>query len=198
MKTLQCSCCGSGTKGKQHWNQDTGYGLCPKCVSWIIGRSSLDEVKRSHGKPGVNFAMPLSAECEPGMLVGWKTRNEGETWDIWHIGKLKRFGNGVAIITEINDLDERHEVTVACDYATDTQLFIGVFPAGISYADRTKEEDGDYKKIAFLPYRSLELEIHAPRSELLPQIKEHAATIQARRGELFEVSTCGQTVKLGG
>jgi len=38
------------------------------------------------------------------------------------------------------------------------QLFIGVFPCGISYADRHHEEQGDYKSLAFLPYNSLILE----------------------------------------
>jgi hypothetical protein len=38
------------------------------------------------------------------------------------------------------------------------RLFIGVFPCGISYADRHHEEYGDYKALAFLPYESLTLE----------------------------------------
>lgn len=113
MKTLQCSCCGGRTKGKQHWNQDTGYGLCPKCVHWFIERGSLDELK-GHGTPGVNFAAPLSLECTPGMLVGWKTRGNDEEWDTWHIGNLKEFDNGTAIVREIGDCDERKEVAVRC------------------------------------------------------------------------------------
>jgi hypothetical protein len=76
-------------------------------------------------------------------------------------------------------------------------LFIGVFPGGISYCDRRREEHGDYQKIAFLPYRSLELKIYHPKSDLLPAIEKHAADIQAKRGQPFEISTCGQTVMLG-
>ena len=39
------------------------------------------------------------------------------------------------------------------------QLFIGVFPCRISYADRHHEEHGDYKSLAFLPYSSLVLKL---------------------------------------
>ena len=113
MKTLTCSCCGSRTKGKQHWNRDKGYGLCPKCVHWFVERGNLDELKAS-GTPGVNFAAPLSLECLPGMLVGWKTRDVGSDWDSWHIGTLKEFDNGTAIVSEFGLLDERKEVAVRC------------------------------------------------------------------------------------
>lgn len=76
-------------------------------------------------------------------------------------------------------------------------LFIGVYPAGLVYADRSKELHGDYARVAFLPYDTLELRIDAPRSELLPEVLKDAATLQAKSGELYEVSACGQTVLLG-
>lgn len=76
-------------------------------------------------------------------------------------------------------------------------LFSGVFPTGISYADRSREEHGDYKKIAFLSFSDLRLEIYAPRSSLLPEIKRRAEALQAKRGEQFQTSTSGQTVTLG-
>jgi hypothetical protein len=44
---------------------------------------------------------------------------------------------------------------------TGSRLFIGVFPCGISYADRHHEEHGDYKTLAFLPYNSLVLEFRS-------------------------------------
>jgi hypothetical protein len=77
------------------------------------------------------------------------------------------------------------------------KLFIGVFPTGLGYADSSREEDGDYVKVAFLPYSTLELEVYKPKSALLPEIREHAAGMQAKRGESFSVSTCGQSVVLG-
>ena len=79
------------------------------------------------------------------------------------------------------------------------RIFSGIYPCGIVYADRTVEEAGDYKRLAFLPYSSLELEIKADcPPELAELIRANAATIQARRGQEFQVSACNQTVTLGG
>ena len=75
--------------------------------------------------------------------------------------------------------------------------FSGINPAGIVYADRAIEIDHDYKRVAFLPYATLELEIADPASPLLDRVKADAAAMQARRGEQFRISTCGQTVLLG-
>lgn len=77
------------------------------------------------------------------------------------------------------------------------RLFIGVYPAGLSYADRSIEVDGDYKRVAFLPYDTLQLEIRDHRSPLLPLVKEDAKQMERRKGEPFEISACGQTVTLG-
>jgi hypothetical protein len=29
--TLECCCCGESTKGRQWYNRDYGYGVCPAC-----------------------------------------------------------------------------------------------------------------------------------------------------------------------
>jgi hypothetical protein len=78
------------------------------------------------------------------------------------------------------------------------RLFAGVFPCGISYADRTREVAGDYKPLAFLPFSTLhpKFEKDCPPG-LRALIEADMAVIQARRGEHFQVSTCGQTVLLG-
>lgn len=78
------------------------------------------------------------------------------------------------------------------------RLFVGIYPSGIVYADRAKEVAGDYKRLGFLSYATLELELEprCPKS-LKKRIEEHAATIQAKQGELFQISTSGQTVTLG-
>ena len=82
--------------------------------------------------------------------------------------------------------------------AVSYRLFIGIYPGGISYVDRHRERHGDYASLAFLPYDTLVLKVQrdCPK-ELRTEIEAHAATIQARRGEQYEVSTCGQTVRLG-
>lgn len=77
-------------------------------------------------------------------------------------------------------------------------LFIGCFATGIGYADRTREVNGDYKHLAFLSFATLKLEEEPGiRPDLADRIRKHAATIQARRGEQYVVSGCGQTVLLG-
>lgn len=73
-----------------------------------------------------------------------------------------------------------------------------VFPTGISYADRAREEHGDYKKLAHLFFSDLRLDFAADCPDTLREwIAADAAGIQSRRGEQLEVSTCGQYVVLG-
>ena len=79
------------------------------------------------------------------------------------------------------------------------RIFACVFSTGVSYADRNTEEYGDYKRLAFLPFSTLELEFRKDcPAEFRSEIQKAAAKIQARRGLLYEISTCGQTVMLGG
>ena len=79
------------------------------------------------------------------------------------------------------------------------RIFIGVFSTGISYADRLREKKGDYAKLAFLAFDTLQLtfEKDCPR-ELKAVIEKDASAIQAKRGQRYQVSTSGQTVLLGG
>ncbi len=80
----------------------------------------------------------------------------------------------------------------------DQRLFSGVFTAGIVYADRTRQKGGDYARLAFLPFDTLELEFATDCPPDLQKIIEHsAAKVQARAGQEFQVSTAGQTVLLG-
>jgi len=78
------------------------------------------------------------------------------------------------------------------------RLFIGAFPAGMVYADTSRERRGDYVRLAFLSYATLKLDIERDcPADLRKEIVSHAATIQARAGEQLKVSQCGQTVLLG-
>jgi hypothetical protein len=78
------------------------------------------------------------------------------------------------------------------------RLFCGVYPGGLVFADRGREKGGDYARLAFMPYETLEARIEpdCPK-DLRPLIEETVKGMQARRGEPFEISTCGQTVMLG-
>lgn len=88
------------------------------------------------------------------------------------------------------------------------RLFIATFPGGIVYADRARMEHGDYARVGFLGYADLKLDVKP--GPLASAVRAHAATIIARKGELFALSStalrdgngkligCGQTVLLGG
>lgn len=91
------------------------------------------------------------------------------------------------------DADEFHRCygIEGCHYPS--RLFGGHFPCGIVYADRWIEEGGDYKRIAFLPYDTLKLEISDNNSPLLPRIREDAAKYQP--GQSLQVAgNCTLTI----
>ena len=107
---------------------------------------------------------------------------------------------GVAAIATAPPVDNR-KVAVERQRSTASakeRLFIGIMPTGISYADRSREVDGDYASCAFLPFDTLVLDV-SPKcpEELRGPIKADAATIIARRGEQFKISSSDQTVVLG-
>ncbi|HEY5957923.1 MAG TPA: hypothetical protein VIV60_15275 [Polyangiaceae bacterium] len=59
-RLMECCCCG-GEAGRwhQHWNRDTGYGVCARCVEWMKGRGTSDaEILDLYGKEGVNWGKP--------------------------------------------------------------------------------------------------------------------------------------------
>jgi hypothetical protein len=77
------------------------------------------------------------------------------------------------------------------------RIFSGVFPCGISYADREREEHGDYKRLAFLPFDTLQLEIEKSCPPAMAAEIRADAAANFRPGQVFQVSGAGQTVTLG-
>ena len=55
MKSLECCCCGRGTKGRQWWNRDKGYGLCPSCAEQKKGYETKEQMEFSYGYEGVHY-----------------------------------------------------------------------------------------------------------------------------------------------
>ncbi len=53
-KTLICCCCGVYTVGRQWYNRDAGYGLCPKCAKWIKSRNDED-MQSCYGIEGYHY-----------------------------------------------------------------------------------------------------------------------------------------------
>lgn len=80
----------------------------------------------------------------------------------------------------------------------DSRIFSGVYPTGIVYADKKRERGGDYARLAFLSFDTLELKIESDCPKALrQQIIDDAARIQACKGQPYQISTAGQTVLLG-
>lgn len=58
IKRLSCACCGTLFRGRQWFNQDTGYGLCDRCVRFV-GASPEEGVEdESYGVAGIHFLIP--------------------------------------------------------------------------------------------------------------------------------------------
>ena len=69
---------------------------------------------------------------------------------------------------------------------------------GIAWYDRSREKDGDYIRLGFLGFSDLRLELTKDcRPADIVDIEKDAAVIQAKRGQHYQVSGCGQTVRLG-
>lgn len=63
IRWLRCACCGSGTRGRQWPNQDTGFGLCASCGDWIpatdrSGEYTPEGMRRTYGVRGVHYDIP--------------------------------------------------------------------------------------------------------------------------------------------
>jgi hypothetical protein len=70
------------------------------------------------------------------------------------------------------------------------RLFIGIYPTGLSYSDRGVEEHGDYKKLGYLNYASLKLDLNKDCSpEMAVLILDDAARMQKQAGQLFNISS---------
>lgn len=50
-----CVCGGDAGRHQQHWNRDTGYGICARCAAEESGRSTPEEMVSRYGTPGRNY-----------------------------------------------------------------------------------------------------------------------------------------------
>ena len=51
-----CVCSGDAGRWQQHWNRDTGYGVCLSCIKWQRGRRmSETEIADLYGAEGINW-----------------------------------------------------------------------------------------------------------------------------------------------
>jgi len=52
---LSCCCCGESTTGRQWWNRDKGFGLCPSCAKRIGETETPEEMKSLYGVEGIHY-----------------------------------------------------------------------------------------------------------------------------------------------
>lgn len=52
VRTLHCCVCGTDTKGRQWYNRDRGYGLCPSCGDKL---AASEDLRRMAGIRGVHW-----------------------------------------------------------------------------------------------------------------------------------------------
>lgn len=51
-----CVCGDDAGHHEQHWNRDTGFGICRSCVDWVKSRGMSDEeILSNYGVEGVNY-----------------------------------------------------------------------------------------------------------------------------------------------
>ena len=64
VRHLTCCVCGAFAGiWRQHWNRDTGFGVCASCVAWMRERKTSEaEILSLYGVEGVNFAG--CADCD--------------------------------------------------------------------------------------------------------------------------------------
>lgn len=96
-------------------------------------------------------------------------------------------------------IQQRHDAAIEDEArARNPRLFIGVYPCGLVYADRHREEHGDYKRLAFLPFATMAVEYRDDcLAELRLEIAAHARELGWKKGDTFQVTTSGQTIILG-
>jgi hypothetical protein len=62
-RTLYCCICGEyAGRHEQHWNRDTGWGICPRCATEQVNNISVEEMKSLFGVEGVNYSLVRGEE----------------------------------------------------------------------------------------------------------------------------------------
>lgn len=75
VRGMTCFFCGDHAgRWEQHWNRDTGYGICKPCVLWQKSRGMTDaEVLNLYGQEGINWGYnePRSRVRHAGTVELW-------------------------------------------------------------------------------------------------------------------------------
>lgn len=63
-RTLVCACCGEPTKGRQWYNRDDGYGICPPCGNAVAEREGEAAARSYYGRRGIHWDTEAAQEAE--------------------------------------------------------------------------------------------------------------------------------------
>lgn len=55
VRRLKCCCCGEVFEGRQHFNQDTGWGLGDCCIDYVTPH--VEDFERTYGVHGVHYGV---------------------------------------------------------------------------------------------------------------------------------------------
>lgn len=78
------------------------------------------------------------------------------------------------------------------------RLFIGIYPEGVVFADRSQERSGDYMRCGFASYRRGELDLTDECPESLKPLIRAWCDRNMIAGQSFEISASGQMTQWGG
>lgn len=71
IRRMTCTCCGAYYRGRQWWNQDTGFGLGDCCVKYC-GVAPDGGESSCYGVPGIHFLIEQAKpEPEPQTTLEW-------------------------------------------------------------------------------------------------------------------------------
>ncbi|MHB0991688.1 MAG: hypothetical protein ACYC0M_10470 [Burkholderiales bacterium] len=105
-----CVCGGDAGRCQQHWNRDSGYGICPSCVVEECARHTPDVIESCYGKPGVNYDQPMVRYFGRRYKVLAAIKNEGQANAFMertpNAVVLTVFDDGMIIIADKSDKGE--------------------------------------------------------------------------------------------
>lgn len=109
IRLLYCSCCGERAgRWHQHWNMDTGFGACVRCITFLRRRGETEaEILSRYGTEDVNWGMSIQMygsvfrvvaafpEREVAYANEWMSKHETHA--------LLAIHEGLLLLADIND-----------------------------------------------------------------------------------------------
>lgn len=121
IRWMSCTCCGEGYRGRQWFNQDTGYGLGDCCVEYC-GVNPAGGESDCYGVPGIHFLIPADEESQLDEMIGEslhgideRLRIDCQGYIFWKGLEIEHWSGSLLdksdkAIREANDLIQRCEI----------------------------------------------------------------------------------------